>query len=52
MKLEWTKTLMMIYKASRDLPRWDLVYSCHDEEDKKYFDFLDSLKVSKDEKAA
>lgn len=43
MDLFWTKTLMMIYKASRHLPHWDVVYSLHDADDQKYFDFLDKV---------
>lgn len=45
--LEWKQTLMMIYRKSRKLPRWDLVYDCHDEEDKKFFDELDKREEKK-----
>jgi hypothetical protein len=41
MESEWAETLLEIYKNCRSLPRWDLVYSCHDKEDQDYFDMLD-----------
>lgn len=41
MNLEWQEVLYGIWNDCRKLSRWDLVYECHDEEDRDYFMELD-----------
>jgi hypothetical protein len=41
MTSDWAATIFGIYKDCREMPRWDIVYDCHDAEDQVYFLMLD-----------
>lgn len=40
-RVQMKLTLTKIYRHGRDLPGWSELYSFHDDEDRKYFDWLD-----------
>lgn len=43
MKKEWAEILFFIWNECRHLPAWMDVWECHDEEDKDYFQMLDTM---------
>ena len=48
---EWAKTLLMLFKimyeSGKRCAGWDLIMECHDYEDQKYFEMLESIYYKK-----